>query len=67
MRCMPLFFVESEDEVASGVIQRKAFVTLATNDSYSLGALVLAHSLRRAGTAADIVCMITHHVSPACR
>ena len=28
----------------------EAWVTLATNDSYALGALVLARSLRRSGT-----------------
>jgi glycogenin glucosyltransferase len=34
-------------------------VTLATNDSYALGALVLAHSLKRTGTTRKIVIMVT--------
>ena len=36
-----------------------AFVTLATNDHYALGAMVLAASLRRVGTRAKIVIMTT--------
>lgn len=37
----------------------QAWVTLATNDSYALGALVLANSLKRSGTSRKIVIMIT--------
>lgn len=37
----------------------QAWVTLATNDSYALGALVLASSLKRSGTTRKIVIMIT--------
>ncbi|XP_033207863.1 titin isoform X2 [Belonocnema kinseyi] len=44
-----------------------AWVTLATNDSYSLGALVLANSLRRAGTPHDLVVLITPGVTDAMR
>lgn len=44
-----------------------AWVTLATNDSYSLGALVLAHSLKRAGTAHQLAVLITPGVSNAMR
>ncbi|XP_014214093.1 glycogenin-1 isoform X3 [Copidosoma floridanum] len=44
-----------------------AWVTLATNDSYSLGALVLAHSLRRAGTQHDLVILITPGVTQSMR
>jgi len=40
-----------------------AFVTLATNDPYALGALVLCHSLKETGTAHSIVCLITDGVS----
>lgn len=43
----------------------QAWVTLATNDQYSIGALVLAHSLKRSGTTRNIVVMITDGVSPA--
>ncbi|XP_059615217.1 glycogenin-1 isoform X5 [Phlebotomus argentipes] len=44
-----------------------AWVTLATNDSYSLGALVVAASLRRAATAHKIAVLITPGVSAAMR
>lgn len=42
-----------------------AWVTLATNDSYSLGALVVAHSLRRVSTAHQLAVLITPGVSEA--
>ncbi|XP_043285576.1 uncharacterized protein Gyg [Venturia canescens] len=44
-----------------------AWVTLATNDSYSLGALVLAHSLRRVGTKHDLAVLVTPGVTGAMR
>ncbi|XP_055838418.1 glycogenin-1-like isoform X2 [Episyrphus balteatus] len=44
-----------------------AWVTLTTNDAYSLGAMVLAHSLKRVGTVHDLVVMITPTVSEAMR
>ncbi|XP_030387610.1 glycogenin-1 isoform X4 [Scaptodrosophila lebanonensis] len=44
-----------------------AWVTLTTNDTYSLGALVLAHSLRRAGTAHQLAVLVTPSVSEAMR
>jgi len=37
----------------------EAWVTLCTNDSYSVGALTLAASLRRVNTTRKLVCMIT--------
>ncbi|CAF0960471.1 unnamed protein product, partial [Adineta ricciae] len=40
-----------------------AFVTLATNDSYALGALVLAESIRKVGTSAKLVVLISNHLS----
>ena len=45
----------------------QAFVTLATNDSYALGALVLAHSLKLVGTARSLVVMVTQDVSESLR
>ncbi|XP_021695685.1 mucin-2 isoform X11 [Aedes aegypti] len=42
-----------------------AWVTLATNDSYSLGALVVAHSLKRVHTAHQLAVLITPGVSEA--
>ncbi|XP_020804463.1 glycogenin-1 isoform X2 [Drosophila serrata] len=44
-----------------------AWVTLTTNDTYSLGALVLAHSLKRAGTAHQLAVLVTPTVSQAMR
>lgn len=41
----------------------QAFVTLATNDSYALGALVLGNSLRSVNTSRQLVVMITNDVS----
>ena len=34
----------------------EAFVTLATNDGYALGALVVAQSLRKVGNTTKISC-----------
>ncbi|XP_039250028.2 uncharacterized protein LOC120327742 isoform X1 [Styela clava] len=45
----------------------EAFITLATNDVYTRGALVLAQSLRKYGTTRKLVVMITPHVSPNAR
>lgn len=45
----------------------EAFVTLATNDTYALGCLVLANSLRRVGTSRQLVVMITQGVSSSLR
>uniref|UniRef100_A0A3B4GLJ8 glycogenin glucosyltransferase n=1 Tax=Pundamilia nyererei TaxID=303518 RepID=A0A3B4GLJ8_9CICH len=44
-----------------------AFVTLATTDSYCMGAAVVARSLRRHGTTRHIVAMITPNVSEQSR
>lgn len=45
----------------------EAWVTLATNDSYAVGALVLAHSLKSVNTTRPLVVMITEQVSTAMR
>jgi len=41
----------------------EAFVTLVTNDTYALGALVLAHSLRQTNTRAQLVVLTTPGVT----
>ncbi|XP_055867716.1 glycogenin-1-like isoform X1 [Biomphalaria glabrata] len=46
---------------------QEAFVTLATNDTYALGCLVLAHSLRRVGTTRKLVVMVSVGVSDSVR
>uniref|UniRef100_A0A1I7UPZ5 glycogenin glucosyltransferase n=1 Tax=Caenorhabditis tropicalis TaxID=1561998 RepID=A0A1I7UPZ5_9PELO len=45
----------------------EAWITLATNDSYAQGALVLVHSLRTAGTTRKIHCLISSQVSAPVR
>uniref|UniRef100_A0A3B4XQ00 glycogenin glucosyltransferase n=1 Tax=Seriola lalandi dorsalis TaxID=1841481 RepID=A0A3B4XQ00_SERLL len=45
----------------------EAFVTLATTDSYCMGATVVARSLRRHGTTRGIVVMVTPNVSQQSR
>ncbi|XP_063870572.1 glycogenin-1-like isoform X5 [Scylla paramamosain] len=45
----------------------EAYVTLATNDGYAIGALVLGHSLRSNNTTKDLCVMITPSVSAAIR
>jgi len=45
----------------------EAFVTLATNDAYSVGALVLGQSLRAVQTTRQLVVMVTSQVSQATR
>jgi len=45
----------------------EAWVTLATNDSYAIGVMVLAHSLRAVQTTRPLVVMVGDHVSPAMR
>ncbi|XP_044257588.1 proline-rich extensin-like protein EPR1 isoform X2 [Tribolium madens] len=44
-----------------------AWVTLATNDSYSLGALVLAHSLKQVGTKHRLAVLVTPGVTNSMR
>ncbi|XP_013784729.1 glycogenin-1-like [Limulus polyphemus] len=44
-------------------VEDQAFVTLATNDTYCLGALVLAHSLRKVATSRKLVVLITSGVT----
>ncbi|XP_064615643.1 glycogenin-1-like isoform X2 [Liolophura sinensis] len=48
-------------------VETEAFVTLATNDAYSIGCLTLGRSLRRVRTTRKLVVMVTSGVSPAMR
>ncbi|XP_056915540.1 glycogenin-1-like [Takifugu flavidus] len=45
----------------------EAFVTLATNDSYAKGALVLGQSLRNHNTTRNLVALVGPHVAEPCR
>ena len=55
------------DEFSRITVAAEAWVTLATNDSYAVGALVLAHSLKSVNTTRPLVVMITDQVSSAMR
>ena len=45
----------------------EAFVTLATNDAYALGALTLAQSIQKVGTTRKLVVLISNHLSDLIR
>ncbi|KAM7403383.1 hypothetical protein PAMA_004029 [Pampus argenteus] len=45
----------------------QAFVTLATNDSYAKGAMVLGQSLRNHNTTKQLVVLLGPHVAEPCR
>lgn len=45
----------------------EAFVTLATNDSYAKGAMVLGQSLRNHNTSRKLVVLVGPHVAEPCR
>jgi len=49
------------------LVMDQAYVTLATNDSYAIGALVLGHSLRSSGTTRRLVVMVTDEVTDTFR
>lgn len=48
-------------------MSRHFFVTLATNDTYCMGALVMGNSFRNVKTTADLVVIITSEVSERMR
>ncbi len=52
------------DQCTSIIISagRESFVTLATNDAYAIGALVLGHSLRQTKTTKELTILITEGV-----
>ncbi|KAG0434188.1 hypothetical protein HPB47_019285, partial [Ixodes persulcatus] len=52
----------SADEPPPEVKTDEAFVTLATNDVYAFGALVLAYSLRDVHTSKKLVVLVTRDV-----
>jgi hypothetical protein len=59
----PFFFNNWEMAQTAPSVPNQAFVTLATNDDYVRGALVLGHSLQIAGTSRTLVVMVTADVS----
>ena len=50
-----------------GSMLSEAFVTLATNDGYALGALVLAQSIRQVGTERNLVVLVSNRLSESIR
>ncbi len=42
--------------------RREAYFTMITTKDYIVGALVMAHSLRRSGTSRPILCMVTRNI-----
>jgi len=58
---------ESWDEAEEPMVRDEAYVTLATNDAYAVGAMVLAYSIRATCTTRQLVAMVTPDVSPSVR
>jgi len=59
--------LSATDLADSFTMATEAWVTLATNDSYAIGVMVLAHSLRAVQTTRPLVVMVGDHVSSAMR
>ncbi|XP_076340717.1 glycogenin-1-like isoform X2 [Tachypleus tridentatus] len=59
--------MESKKGKTTTELEDEAFVTLATDDNYSLGALVLGHSLRKVQTSRSLVILVTVGVSAGMR
>lgn len=62
-------FVSCTREFAQTLVfpAAEAFVSLATNDEYAMGALALGRSLRDANTTKTLVLLVTNGVSPHAR
>lgn len=68
--CSPMRFDSAcyeQESGDAGEVTDEAYVTLATDDTYSLGALVLAHSLKRVHTSRQLVILITSSVTTQMR
>ena len=50
-----------------GGMLSEAFVTLAIDDGYALGALVLAQSIRQVGTERNLVVLVSNRLSESIR
>ncbi|CAN9502448.1 unnamed protein product [Ophioblennius macclurei] len=71
-RCKPLVLlpITTPDpwvDPRPSTMSDQAFVTLATNDNYAKGAMVLGQSLRNHHTTRKLVVLIGPHVSEPCR
>ncbi|XP_037551146.1 glycogenin-1 [Nematolebias whitei] len=66
-QCAPLPSLEPRAARVRSIMSDQAFVTLATNDSYAKGALVLGQSLRNHNTTKKLVVLVGPHVAEPCR
>lgn len=57
------YFYQFQTTYKMSKVTNESFVTLATNDSYSLGALTLAQSLKNVNTNRSLTILITNGVS----
>lgn len=61
------FILKSSNLISLFIYTEFAWVTLATNDSYALGALVVAFSLKKVNTTHQLAVLITPGVTPSMR
>jgi hypothetical protein len=61
--CISIGGWPQEDWAIAPAVADEAYVTLATNDVYAVGAMVLAFTLRQTGTLRHLVVMVTPEVS----
>lgn len=61
------FILKSSNLILLFIYTEFAWVTLATNDSYALGALVVAFSLKKVNTTHQLAVLITPGVTPSMR
>ncbi|XP_038156611.1 glycogenin-1-like isoform X2 [Cyprinodon tularosa] len=64
---LPIPTTDAQVDSAQRDMSDQAFVTLATNDNYAKGAMVLGQSLRNHNTTRKLVVLIGPHVAEPCR
>uniref|UniRef100_A0A4W6DZQ3 glycogenin glucosyltransferase n=1 Tax=Lates calcarifer TaxID=8187 RepID=A0A4W6DZQ3_LATCA len=64
---LPITASDPRADSAHRTMTDQAFVTLATNDSYAKGAMVLGQSLRDHNTTKKLVALVGPHVAEPCR
>lgn len=65
--CLAVDFKSIEFSLSTNCQAGEAFVTLVTTDSYCMGAVVVARSLRRHGTTRSLVVLVTPNISEQSR
>ncbi|XP_039992711.1 glycogenin-1a isoform X2 [Xiphias gladius] len=66
-QCKPFVSPDPRADSPPRTMSDQAFVTLATNDSYAKGAMVLGQSLRNHNTTKKLVALVGPHVAEPCR